>query len=69
MHHPSPTPLTGAESKPPVPTGGIVRRWGIRYRELVAMGDPPVGRPPVSASRPGRRAIAPGGFEPPTSPL
>lgn len=41
MHDPSPTPRDGAESRLPLPAGGIVRRWGIRYRELVALGEPP----------------------------
>lgn len=40
MHDPSPTPRD-VESRPPVPAGGIVRRWAIRYRELVALGEPP----------------------------
>lgn len=57
MHDPSPTPRDGVESLPPVPAGGIVRRWGIRYRELVALGEPP-GRNRMDVLREAKSRIA-----------
>lgn len=61
---------TGGASRPPSPARRdvVVRRWMIRYRELVAIGDDRAARRferPLAPDRP----IAPGGLEPPTSRL
>lgn len=56
MHDPSSTPRDGAESRLPAPAGGIVRRWGIRYRELIALGESPADRLRVD-SRPGPTSL------------